>query len=100
MSKPKRHHWWPQLQSRHWTNPEGNINVIRRDGTVFAANPKNIGVMSQLYSRVDAHGNVNTDIEEWFSKEIESPFCPTLEHIISLPKKTTVPALNSPEKRR
>jgi hypothetical protein len=30
MTKPKRHHWWPQLQSGHWTNADtlGQIAML------------------------------------------------------------------------
>lgn len=99
MNRPKRHHWWPQLHSRFWTNPKGVISVTRKDGSTFAANPQNIAVMSELYTKTDADGNPNVEVEEWFSREIERPFLPVLERIISLPGRTTEPAPNNPEKR-
>lgn len=56
--------------------------------------------MGELYTRTDADGRPNTEIEEWFSKEIETPFLPVLERIISLPGKSTSPAPWNPQKEK
>lgn len=73
MSQPKRHHWWPQTQSRFWTATDGLVNVARPDGTSFKANPNNIGVESELYTRFASDDSKDTSIEEWFANAIDGP---------------------------
>lgn len=73
MSRPKRHHWWPQVQSRTWTNSQGLVHVTRCSGDVFTTSPLNIGVESELYTRFGEADTKDTSIEEWFSAEIDSP---------------------------
>jgi len=55
--------------------------------------------MSELYTRIDANGNPNTEIEEWFSTKIEGPFRPILDQILTLPHLTTEPAPHNAEKK-
>ena len=82
MSKPKRHHWWPLAQSKYWTDIEGLVFVTRADGSVFRANPINIGVESELYTRF-VDGNVkDTSIEEWFAEAIDDPAKKMIEHLL------------------
>jgi len=81
-AKPKRHHWWPQLQSRYWCGRDGLIFVIRKDGTVFKGSPNTIGVEGELYTRLTVTGEKDTTIESWFATEIESPFRSALKEIL------------------
>jgi len=99
MSSPKKHHWWPQLQSGYWTGADGFINVIKANGDVFKATPTNIGVEGELYTRFGMAGERDVSIEKWFGKEIESPFADTLRKIVQLKQfsKTPLPA-NVPKK--
>lgn len=83
-SEPKRHHWWPELQSGHWTGPDGTIHVVKADGTTFPATEKNVGVETQLYTRYDLTGAKDLTIEKWFSTEIESPFVAALGALADL----------------
>lgn len=85
MGEPKRHHWWPELQSRHWAGQDGSIHVVRHDGSFFRAKPENIGVEGQLYTRYLLTGEKDLSIEKWFSSEIESPFRAILDHLGDLP---------------
>jgi hypothetical protein len=80
MSQPKRHHWWPQVQSRFWTGTEGLVNVARKDGTWFQVNPSNIGVESELYTRFLEDEAKDTSIEDWFSTEIDGPARAMIEY--------------------
>jgi hypothetical protein len=98
MSVPKRHHWWPQLQSRHWVNANGNINAVRRDGTSFAVNPRNIGLEGDMYTRYDLTGEKDLTIERWFSSEIEGPFANTLDYLSTIPGLTRERFRAEPEK--
>jgi hypothetical protein len=82
MTKAKRHHWWPIAQSVYWTNSDGFVFVTRSDGTVFPANPLNIGVESQLYTRFSEEDGKDTGIEEWFSQTIDGPAKKMIEHLL------------------
>lgn len=85
MNNPKRHHWWPELQSKHWTDSSGLIFGTKADGSSFQAQPKNIGVEGQLYTRYAATGDSDLTIEKWFASEIESPFRESLDYLVQLP---------------
>lgn len=82
MNKPKRHHWWPQVQSRHWTQEDGCVCVTRKDGTTFRANPINVAVESELYTRFGADDSKDTWIEEWFGNEIDAPAGMMINHLL------------------
>lgn len=73
MNKPKRHHWWPLVQSRSWTGDDQLVYVTKKDGTYFRTSPNNIAVESELYTRFPHEGPKDVGIEEWFSKEIDGP---------------------------
>jgi hypothetical protein len=80
-SKPKRHHWWPIAQSKHWVGADGLIFVTNRLGQTFKANPTNIGVESELYTRFIADDSKDTTIEDWFSRSIDSSLPKFLEYL-------------------
>jgi len=80
--KPKRHHWWPMAQSRHWTDSKGLVYVARGNGTMFRANPLNIGVESELYTRFSDEGDKDTSVEEWFAETIDGPVSMMINHIL------------------
>lgn len=100
-SKPKRHHWWPQLQSGHWTGSDGLLHVVRPDGTYFKTSPLNIAVEGELYTRFGPHGEKDIEIEEWFSREIEGPFAEVFPRLL-LPdriRRRPIPFKNREEER-
>lgn len=84
MSQPKRHHWWPQLQSGHWTDEAGCITAVKADGSSFRASPEKLGVESELYTRFELTGQKDLTVERWFSSEIEGPFVQALDRIATL----------------
>lgn len=101
MTDPKRHHWWPQLQSGHWTDNDGFINVTRADGTTFRAPPSKIGVEGELYTRYQFADQKDLTIEHWFSREIETPFVAALERLASMDNISTSPLpAKRPEKEQ
>lgn len=91
MTKPKRHHWWPQLQSGHWTDSDGFINVTRADGSTFRAPPSKIGVEGELYTRYELTGEKDLTVEHWFSRQIETPFVQALERLATMEGIKTSP---------
>jgi hypothetical protein len=46
----KRHHWWPEAVSQHWTDQDGFINWLRPDGQVLPLSPGNAGVIGHGHS--------------------------------------------------
>lgn len=81
MAQPKRHHWWPVVQSKHWIAPDELVTVTKADGSQFRANPINIGVESELYTRFGEDDTKDVSIEEWFAETIDSPAKAMMEHI-------------------
>lgn len=98
MGQPKRHHWWPMAQSRHWTDNQGYVTVTRDDGSTFQTNPLNIGVESELYTRFVEDDSKDTAIEEWFAKAIDGPAKRMIEHLLDPGNVTRKPFRGSPEK--
>lgn len=91
MNTPKRHHWWPQLQSGHWTDGDGLIHVTRSDGSTFRAPPSKIGVEGDLYTRYELEGLKDLTVEKWFSEEIEGPFVSALNNLSLMDQVTVSP---------
>ncbi|MBW4972853.1 DUF4238 domain-containing protein [Roseovarius mucosus] len=79
MNRPKRHHWWPQLNSGFWCNADGNINVLNRDGTSFPGRPGGLGVVGHLYSKAFEDGEKDPAIETWFANEVDGPFAGVID---------------------
>ncbi len=100
MGKPKRHHWWPMTQSRHWTGKDGNVTVTRADGSSFKTNPVNIGVESELYTRFLEDGTKDTSVEEWFAQVIDTPASTMIEHLLDSSNVTRTRFQGHPEKVR
>lgn len=85
-AKQKRHHWWPMLQSMHWRNDQGCVNCFDLvENKSFSTQPQNIGVEGQLYSKKTHHG-WSTEIESWFSEEVDGPFSSRFETIFDFVK--------------
>jgi hypothetical protein len=80
--RPKRHHWWPQAQSRFWTAADGKVCVTRADGTYFRTSPTNIGVESELYTRFTDDDQKDVAVEDWFAAEIDGPARVLIEHLL------------------
>lgn len=102
MTEPKRHHWWPEVQSSQWAARDGNLTVVRPDGTTFKAPPSKVGVEGELYTRLDPSGAKDRDIERWFSREIETPFARALNSILPVEgiKRIPYPGRGDPAQRK
>jgi hypothetical protein len=98
MASPKRHHWWPQVQSRYWTSADGLVNVVRADGSSFRANPINIGVESELYTRFGPDDIKDPSIEDWFANTIDQPARLLIEHLSDASLRKRYPYKGDPEK--
>lgn len=80
--QPKRHHWWPQVQSRFWVDSGGLVHATRADGTSFRSSPTNLGVESDLYTRFAEDGSKDTSVEDWFAQAIDGPAKNLIEHLL------------------
>lgn len=69
-------------QSRFWTDGHGLVTVTRANGTTFRANPLNIGVESELYTRFLEDDSKDTSIEEWFAEAIDGPATSVIDHLL------------------
>lgn len=69
-------------QSRYWVDNSGFVTVTRADGSTFSANPLNIAVESELYTRFLEDGTKDTRIEEWFAQTIDKPATRIIEHLM------------------
>jgi len=49
---------------------------------MFRANPLNIGVESELYTRFSDEGDKDTSVEEWFAETIDGPVSMMINHIL------------------
>ncbi len=100
MTQPKRHHWWPEFQSRYWADASGRLYATRRDGTSFRPTPDNIGVEGELYTRFGPDGSKDVAIENWFARKIEDPFASIFDSLISFQKVRRRPFRSDPEKQK
>lgn len=102
MTEPKRHHWWPEVQSGQWGGADGMLHVVRADGTTFRAPPSKVGVEGELYTRIDPTGAKDRDIERWLSREVEHPFASAFTRILTLDGITRqrLPGRSDPVKRK
>nr|WP_161956901.1 DUF4238 domain-containing protein [Sphingosinithalassobacter portus] len=102
MNEPKRHHWWPEIQSAQWAGADGMLHVVRADGTTFRAPPSKVGVEGELYTRLDPSGAKDRDIERWFSREIETPFAGALTRLLTLTgiERRKFPGRGDPVRRK
>jgi ketosteroid isomerase-like protein len=89
VSEPKRHHWWPQVQSSHWT-VNGLVSVVRKDGSMFRTSPLNIGVESELYTRFGDDDAKDTSIESWLAETIDGPAASMIDFMASPPSTRRV----------
>nr|WP_234893719.1 DUF4238 domain-containing protein [Agrobacterium vitis] len=86
MNNPKRHHWWPQLQSGHWCAADGLITVTPKNGEVFRASPLNVGLQGHLYTMTNEDGTPDPAIEKWLADHVDGPFSSILDSTFSLKK--------------
>ena len=65
MPRKKRHHQVPRAYLDRFASG-GNVEVIRRDGTSFRADPINVAVESGFYDLPDGEGGTTQVVEDFF----------------------------------
>jgi hypothetical protein len=97
-TRPKRHHWWPEAQSKYWAQGDGLICVTTHDGRVFRTTPGNIGVESGLYTRFEDDEVKDDSIESWFANTIDNTIASILDHILDPSNIRRQPYKGDPKK--
>ena len=83
-TRPKKHHFVPQLHLRYFTgiDPKGMVwTYDAGSDRVSPSLPKETAAETNFYSTVDDGGNHLDDIEEWLAK-VESAAAPVYEKLI------------------
>lgn len=96
--RPKRHHWWPEAQSKHWTQSDGLVCVTTNKGHVFRTTPGNIGVESNLYTRFRDDDVKDDSIESWFAEAVDDSVASILDHILDQSNHRRRPHRGDPKK--
>lgn len=102
MSKPKRHHYIPQMLSKHFANQEGKLYVYDKshpEKGVQKWGPKDTFVRRHLYSQEEEDGTRDVSVETEFLEPQESEASPVIKKIISAARMEIVPELSAKEKR-
>ncbi len=101
MSDPKRHHWWPQLQSGYWCAADGCINVVGKGGLEFRTQPINVGLEKHLYSQIGPDDRLDAEIERWLATEVDGPFDAVFSTIFDMARlRSEPPRRYSPEQKK
>jgi hypothetical protein len=83
--QPKRHHWWPMAHSCHWVNEDGFITTIHKTGPPFLGRPENVGLQGHHNTLRTPAGEINTDLEKYFEREIDNNVAPVLKALDAAP---------------
>lgn len=101
MSRPKNHHYIPQMLSKRFANQEGKLFVFDKSHLgkgVQKKDPKKTFVRRQLYTQVAEDGTRNVEVETKFFAPLESDASPVLEKIVNAARRGQTPNLSPGEK--
>ena len=101
MSKPKRHHYIPQMLSRRFADSGGILHVFDKrfpQKGIQKRTPKNLFVERDFYTQVDAKGTKDVSVETEFLARLESEARLVIEKIVSAGRRGNFPDL-SPDER-
>ncbi|OOG61989.1 hypothetical protein B0E45_31780 [Sinorhizobium sp. A49] len=100
MSKPKRHHFVPQLLQKRFVNNDGKLWAFdrrRASGAPYATYPNDALLEGQLYTVKEADGSQNAELESWFSR-LESEAAPIVDKMVASVRANRLPRLNLSER--
>ena len=101
MSKPKRHHYIPQMLSRRFADSGGILHVFDNrfpQKGIQKRTPKNLFVERDFYTQVDAKGTKDVSVETEFLARLESEASLVIENTVSDGRRGNFPNL-SPDER-
>ncbi len=101
MSRPKNHHYIPQMLSKRFANQEGKLFVYDKhhpDKGVQKKDPKKTFVRRHFYSQEEEDGTRDVSVETQFLAPLESDASPVLEKITNAARRGNPPNLSPDEK--
>lgn len=98
MSKPKRHHYVPQMLLRNFVDAKGKLHVYRKsDAATWEASPADTFLERHLYSTIEADGAREPDLERAYS-DLEGQASQIIASLIAAARGGTVPTLSDQER--
>ena len=101
MSRPKNHHYIPQMLLKRFTNQEGKLYVYDRchpEKGIQKKDPRKTFVRRHLYTQVEEDGTRDVSVETEFLARLESDASPVIEKIVYAARRGVPPNLSSDEK--
>lgn len=81
-SKPKLHHYVPQLYLRNFADERKQVAVIdRKEGRSYNANVSNVAAETHFYASQDESGEWGVEFEEWLS-DLEGKIAPAITSVV------------------
>lgn len=100
MSKPRRHHFIPQMLSKRFIDDSGYLYVFEKGNSnkrIDCRKPKGVFWKHHYYTSETDDGQKDTSLEEDYSK-LESDTSPVIEKIVNAARKGETPDLTEDEK--
>ena len=101
MSRPKNHHYIPQMLSKRFANQEGKLFVYDKhhpDKGIQKKDPKKTFVRRHFYSQEEEDGTRDVSVETHYLAPLESDASPVIEKIVNAARRGQTPNLSSSEK--
>jgi len=102
MSKPKRHHYIPQMLLKRFADPDGILHVFDKrfpEKGVQKRTPRNLFVKGDLYTQFDDKGIKDVSVETEYLSPLEGKAHLAIEKIVSAARTRIVPDLSEIERR-
>lgn len=100
LSRPKRHHFVPQMILRRFADSDGWLHAYNNSGArgrIFRCRPEQLFVRKEYYTEIDVHGSKDSRMEMRLSK-LENDVSPILERFIEAAETSRLPRLSTTEK--
>ena len=101
MSKPKRHHYIPQMLSKRFADRDGILYVFDKrfpHKGVQKRTPRNLFVEGDLYTQLDEKGIKDVSVETEFLAPLDGKANPVIAKIVSAARRGNPPNLSPDEK--
>lgn len=101
MSKPKRHHYIPQMLLKRFMDLDGILHVFDKGlpaKGVQKRTPRNVFVEGDRYTQIDDKGTKDVSVETKFLAPLEGKASPVLNKIVNAARRGDPPNLSPAEK--